>query len=112
MWALRDADREIPNRWEISFARALIYFQTKMWSRALAQFVESLNTNPGRFTYYPVKKDVAFVWFTMAMCFEQLKDYHSAKKCYTFALQFEKEKPEKEQNQEQVKILEFILKVA
>jgi SAM-dependent methyltransferase/Tfp pilus assembly protein PilF len=111
MWALRDACKEIPNRWEINFAAGLIAMQTKKYRRAIDLFVESFNENPGRFTYYPVKKDNSFVWYCIGNCCEKLRDFDTAKKAYFRSLELEKEKPEKEQNQEQIKILNFILKV-
>lgn len=111
-WSLRDADRELPNRWEINFLRGMMLLMTENWFRAIEQFVESFKENTGKFTYYPVQRDSAFVWQCIGYCFEKLNKLKEAKMAYTRAYDLENAKDEKEQDKERLEILKFLLKVA
>lgn len=109
LFALRNADREMPNRWEISKVRGSIFAMAKKYQKAIECYVESFKVNTGKFSYSPEGRDDAQTWDFIGHCFFALKDKSRAQFAWRRAIKLEKSKPEKERRSDMIKILENML---
>jgi len=111
LWTLRDADEEIPGRWEVEKARGAIFAMAGKYERAITHLVESFNENTGTFTYYPEKRNDAQTWDFIANCLYILKKIPEAKVAWKRFLELEEKKPENERNNNQIEIIKRMLEI-
>lgn len=110
LWALDSADKEIPGRWEIEKVRGAIWAMIGNHERAVKHFVDSFTEQTGDFTYYPEKRDDAQTWDFIGHCLLRLRKIDEAKIAWNRSLELERKKPDSEQDQNRLKILERMLK--
>ena len=72
------AEKEMPNRWETSKLKALIFVYRKKWSQALEFLVDSFRNNKIETLYRPWQRDVASTWNLIGECFFQLRNFEKA----------------------------------
>jgi len=111
LWCLRDADKEVPNRWEIAKKRGAIFAKKGKYKDAVIYLVDSLKQNTGLFTYCPEKRDDAHTWDLIGHCLLRLKDYPEAKVAFRRAIHLEKEKVYCERNHDHIRVWKQLLKM-
>jgi len=109
LWALRDADKEISNRWEIHKFRGVVYSMLKKYDLAVKSFVESLSINPGHFTYCPEKRNDSETWDFIAHSLCHLDKLTEAKFAWKHAVELEMAKPKEERDQVRLKLINSML---
>lgn len=110
LWALSRADKEIPGRWEVALLRGSVWAIIGNHERAVGHYVDSFSQQTGNFTYCPAKRDDAETWNLIGRSLYALKKISEAKIAWERAVELEKEKPDKEQNSQRLKILATMLK--
>lgn len=103
---LNKAEKELPGRWETLHFFAVTWAMIGKARTAIDYFVASISENKESHMYNPIKKDMAQIYDSVGACFFSLRKYTEAKIAWRTALDFEREKPEKEKNLNRIKILE------
>jgi glycosyltransferase involved in cell wall biosynthesis len=78
LMATRDAIKENPTRWEISYLRGMIFHAMGKWQLALASFVESMNDNAGIIDFMPMPRNLGATFNYIGECLFQQKRYFEA----------------------------------
>ncbi len=110
LWALNNADKEIPGRWEIEKARGSVWGMIGNHKKAVHHFIQSFSEQVGNYSYCPEKRDDAQTWDFVGHCLFNLNQNSEAKIAWQRSLELEKLKPESEKDPNRTEILERMLK--
>ena len=109
IWALHNAEDELPNRWETSELMGAIYAMRGKYFMALRYLVDSMKQSTGRFVYNPIKHDYVKTWDLIGRCLFNMKKYEEARIAFKRAIAVGTAMPESEQDKEKLaQIAEFV----
>jgi len=111
LWALKDAEKEEPGRWETAKLRGTILAVRGIYGPALKSLVESFSPTKKHHSYFPEPRDYAAVWDLIGWCLMHLFRYREAKFAWQRAIKFEKEKPADNQNRQRIEVLSRLLRM-
>lgn len=103
---LRQAEKEVPNRWETAKYTGLTYLGFEQWKKALKYLVDSLKENTGDFSFNPEKKDPADIWDKIGFCFFQLGKYNRTKVALERSIELDKDEHRKKLNQKRIELID------
>jgi len=86
------AEKETPDRWEISKLRGTIFLSQRNYVRALDFLVSSFDENTGDQTFKPWQRDFARTWDLIGECFFNLGRYYEASEAFRAGVQFAENK--------------------
>jgi tetratricopeptide (TPR) repeat protein len=78
VWAFKDLEKLIPNRWETKRLIGGAYMQFEQWQKALPYLVESLESNKVQYFYQLFAQDFSEIWDLIANCFQELGQFPEA----------------------------------
>ena len=107
---LQRAEKEMPKRWEISKNIGSCYMLLGKPAKALPFLVESFSVNVGDFIFEPEGRNNPQTWYFIGQCFYALKEFEKAKVALARALKGHKKKDKERLPEQQVKIIQAILK--
>lgn len=81
------AELEVPNRWETSKLKGLIFFRKKKYVKALEYLVDSFKNYSGSVLYRPWVRDLSSTWNLIGECFFNLRNYEKAFHAFSRAAQ-------------------------
>ncbi len=110
MW-LRNAEKELPRRWEVYKMRGVILAVRGIHEPALKCFADSMCDQNANFTYYPERRDNAETWDYMGWSLYQLGKIKEAKVAWNRAIELETKKEKKFFNQNRIKTLSRMVKL-
>jgi tetratricopeptide (TPR) repeat protein len=102
----RLAEKEMPNRWEISKHMGLAYLSFGRFDKAVELLVNSLNINTGDFIFKPEKRNDADTWDKIGYCFFQLGKYFEAKTSWERAVEIGTDEIQIKLNKKRIDMLE------
>ena len=111
LWNLRDADREIPGRWEVAKCRGALFAIKGRFKEAIKNLVESFNIQTGNFSYYPEARDDAGTWDFIAWCLFRTQMFPEARIAWNRSVELENEKPENERNTKRLEVVKKVLQL-
>jgi len=91
LWAIENADIEMPGRWETAKFKGLLFYAKKDYGRALDWLVASFKTNPGYVSYNPWPRDEGNTWSLIGECFFNLGEYSKAATAFDRAASLSKD---------------------
>jgi len=103
---LRQANRCIPNRWEISKQMGLSYMNFEHWDKAIEYLTDSFKENQGDFSHYPEKKDIPETWDHIGFCFYQLGNYVRAKIAWERSIETDEECARMKLNKKRIELID------
>ncbi len=103
----RQAEKEMPNRWEISKRAGMTYLHMRSWQNAIRLLVDSLKINTGDFITNPELRNDADTYNQIGFCFYQWKKYDAAGISWNKALAIETDEKQKQSLKNRI---EFIAK--
>lgn len=109
IWATRDADKEVPDRWETAKLRGVIFGMAGKYEKAAGELVDSFKVNEGKYAYMPVQRDDAQTWDYIGYCLMQAGKIELARVAWKRAIKLEKEKPPGAVNNRRIEILSNLL---
>lgn len=107
---LRNAEKELPGRWETKFALGIFWGIIGHTDFSLNYFVASLEPNKETYIYNPLRFDEAQTWDFIGAGFFSKNKLYEAKVAWRRALELEEKKNQKDISQQRIEILKRMLK--
>lgn len=104
-WFACSAESEMPNRWETSKLKGLIFFRKKNYAKALDYFVDSIKDNVGVTLFKPWDRDLSPTWNLIGECFFNLRNYEKAFHAFSRSAQLCKNEDAKKFLNERAKLM-------
>ena len=103
---LRQAEVEVPNRWETSRHIGLTYMFFEQWGKAINFLTDSFKINTGDFAFMPEKLDKAGTWDLIGFCWFQLKQYTKAKISWEESIENDEDKERVKLNKKRIELID------
>lgn len=110
LWWLRNAEKELPRRWEVYKMRGVILAMRGLHEQATKCLVNSMCDQDAKFTYYPERRDNAETWDYVGWSLYRLGKIREAKFAWKRAIALEEKKDPAFKSNQRLKLLSDMLK--
>jgi SAM-dependent methyltransferase len=102
---LRQAEKEVPNRWETVKSIGITYMLFERWKKAREFLIDSFKINTGDFAFYPMERNDADTWDLIGFCFYQTKDYEHAQVAWERSIELSEDEEQIKLNKKRIELI-------
>lgn len=103
---LNNAEKLLPNRWEIAKQIGMTYMAFDQWQKAIEYLTDSHKINTGEFSYNPEKRNTAETWDLIGFAWFQMKEYARAKISFEEAIKNETDEDKIKLNKRRIELID------
>jgi len=109
LWSIKEAEKEIPNRWETAKMKGVTYAFLDKNQEAIEHLINSFKTNSTDFRFNPTMRNDSQTWDFVGLCFLQMNQIEKAKVAWNRALEINEQSTTPLLQEERINILTHLL---